>query len=180
MAATKKIVVPKKTAVAAGPNHTQMITVTSEAMDLVLQQTANVLSRELKPPELCTVFSSIKDWEKNLTALAKNGRDRLLDLVLENGEQVTETGTKKLDVDGGWEVEARPRKTGVDGKKLEALLRAKKLDVGKYMIATITYAPNELGVEQLIKEGKVTPEEMATCHHELEYNLMTPKKVSDE
>jgi hypothetical protein len=147
-----------------------------DTMQLALRTAADVFSLDLKPGPLSSLFAQVKTWERAIEDLVKNGRDRLLNLVLEQGEQVTETGTKRLTVDG-WEIEARPRKSGLDPKKLEGLLRAKNLPVEKYMTPEITYSVSELGVQNLLREGKMTPDEMTNCHHELAYNLMTPKKA---
>lgn len=136
---------------------------------------ATLLGSELPVKQLAPLFSQMKEWEKNLTDLAKVGRARLLDTLDKRGEVVTEAGTRRATVDG-WVLEARPQKTALDAGRVEALLRAKSLDVTAHMDSVISYKVNLGKLDQLISEGVLTADELATCRPELSYALQTPKQ----
>ncbi len=139
---------------------------------------AAALSHELTPKVLVPVFMSLKLAEDNLEDLKVNVRNRMLAFILQNGKVATETGTKRVETDG-WLLEARPQKTGVDAKKLEAALRARDLPVEKYMTATVTYSVDEEGIGKLLGEGKLTKDELETCKHEVKFNVQRPKRVQE-
>lgn len=147
-------------------------------MDKTLATIAATLSLDLTPGVLSDLFFHIKDWERNLESLAKNGRDRLLTLVLEKGYEATESGTRRVEIEG-WELEARPRRTGVDPKRLEALLRAKQLDPAKYMATEVKFVLSEEKLRQALEDGAMTNDELQTCAYPLEFNLQTPKKIEE-
>jgi hypothetical protein len=152
------------------------IQLVEEVVNSSLTKVAELLTLDLKPGVLTDLFASLKQWEDNLKDLAQNGRDRLLSQVLIKGDVVTAAGTRRWEVDG-WELEARPQRTGIDSKKLEALLRAKNLDPSKHMESVITYKVSDLGVSNLLKDKLATQDEIEACHYELAYNLQRPKKV---
>jgi hypothetical protein len=137
------------------------------AASLVLSQT------NLPTPVLVETFDQLKGYEDALADVVGVARGKLLDIIKEQGSG---DSSLKLTV-GGYEVSARPRKTGLDAKKLEALLRAKGIDPSSYMTTKVTYEVDPPRAEALVQLGKLTQDELNTCIPPLEYNLMRPKKV---
>lgn len=133
-----------------------------------------ILSQENLPvPVLAETFDMLKGYEDALSDVAGVARGKLLDMLKEQGSGES---SLKLTV-GEWELSARPRKTGLDSKKLEALLRAKGIDPAAYMTAKVTYEVDPTRTELLTRENRVTQDELNTCIPPTEYNLMRPKKV---
>lgn len=137
------------------------------AASLILSQT------NLPVPVLAETFDMLKGYEDAISDVAGVARGKLLDLLKEKGSGES---SLKLTV-GDWELSARPRKTGLDAKKLEALIRAKGIDPTNYMTTKVTYEVDPARTELLIADGKLTQAELDTCVPPIEYNLMRPKKV---
>lgn len=133
-----------------------------------------ILSQDNLPvPVLAETFDMLKGYEDAVSDVAGVARGKLLDLLKEQGSGES---SLKLTV-GGWELSARPRKTGLDAKKLEALLRAKGIDPTNYMTTKVSYEVDPARVPLLTADGKLSQAELDTCVPPTEYNLMRPKKV---
>ena len=174
MAATKKTT-PKTAALTKSK---PAAIVPSEAMQKAgadyLTAASLILSQDNLPvPVLAETFDMLKGYEDAISDVAGVARGKLLDLLREQGSGES---SLKLTV-GGWELSARPRKTGLDAKKLEALLRAKGIDPTMYMTTKVSYEVDPARVPLLTADGKLTQAELDTCVPPLEYNLMRPKKV---
>ncbi len=123
---------------------------------------------------VAALASSLEDIKKAL-------RDRMLDAIRTLGKRVTDKGTLLLTVDG-WELEARPTRTGVDAKRLEAALRSRGVDPGKYMQATIGYKVDNTKLQYAISDGVLTVEEIGACSYEQDqsYSVQPPRRVGNE
>lgn len=144
-----------------------------------LKAFADHISTPLTPLDLIAAYGTVKDTEDVVKTLTENLRKRTLEQLQTNGEQVTEKGTMRLEVDD-MTIEARPQKTGYDPKKIEGLLRAKQASVSEYMAQVITYAIDETKLHAAVTDGVLTQDELNTCKHEVNYALQRPKKVSKE
>lgn len=133
-----------------------------------------ILSQENLPaPVLAETFDMLKGYADAIDDVAGVARSKLLDMLKEKG-----SGESSLKlVVGDWELSARPRKTGLDAKKLESLLRAKGIDPTAYMTTKVTYEVDPTRTELLTRDNRLTQAELDTCVPPLEYNLMRPKKV---
>lgn len=161
------IVPAKPTALAPADIMTKAGSEYLTAASLVLSQTS------LPTPVLVETFDQLKGYEDAVADVVGVARGKLLDIVKAQGSG---DSSLKLNV-GGYEVSARPRKTGLDAKKLEALLRAKGMDPAAHMTTKVTYEVDAAKAEVLVGMGKLTSDELNTCIPPLEYNLMRPKKV---
>lgn len=133
----------------------------------------------IKPATLARTIDRLKTWADAIEDLQKVAKQKTLELLEKQGETVTEKGTKRAVVDG-LQFEARPHRTGVDPKKLEALLRAKKLDVAAYMDATISYKVNESRLPVLISDNRLTQAELDSCNYDTTWVVQPPKVVETE
>lgn len=129
------------------------------------------------PSQLATVFEEVQQLKKLVEDYEKLGRARMLELVTTSGTKATEKGTLRCEKDG-WVFEARPHKTGLDGKLVEALLRAKGRPVSAYMEQTISYKLKEDTGEKLLADKVLTPDELKTCEVKVTMVVQPPKKVS--
>ncbi len=130
------------------------------------------------PNEFAQVYDAITDTTSALEKLKEMTKDRLLAAVIAQGAQVTEKGTRRLVV-GGWQTEARPHRTGLDDKKVEALLRAKGYtDLSRGMEQVITYKASSDKLATLVSAGILTQDELDTCNVDFTWALQKPKRVS--
>jgi hypothetical protein len=110
----------------------------------------------------------------NLKTLADEVRDRLRDRLLgwvqRAGEVVTEKGSMAGST-GGFKVTAIPTRTGVDPKKLEALLRRLKLDPVICMDQTVAYKVNNDKITTALIKGQLTVEDVASCNYDKSFRV---------
>lgn len=131
-----------------------------------------------------TQLSNIKDEEvpvavkfiDTMKKLSEHTRDmlkaRVIELVTKNGKKVTEAGTMRMPM-AGLVMEIQPTGNGYDPKKVEALIRAKGLDVEHYMDKEIKYSINE---GKMKSAKKITHDEWETCRKEQGWKMMSPEK----
>lgn len=75
---------------------------------------------------------------------------------------------------------ASPIRTTIDPKKLEALLRSKGADVGKYMTPVVTYKVQPRHLGQIKFDLGITKEEIDACRYPMQYKLTTPSFNTEE
>lgn len=148
-----------------------------QTVEEIMVVLSDYLSLDLSPPQLSEVHIKLDDWFKNLKDLKENTRQRLLDLLIKDGKKVTDKGSKELEVDG-YVLRCKPTKTGISAQKLEALIRAKNLDVDKVMQPVVTYELDEAKLAVAISKKLLTADEAATCVYDPSYALDKPKKVT--
>lgn len=158
--------------------YTAEVKLASKIMDAALKAMAKTLSLELSPPMLADVYDQLTNWSTYMEQLVGNAKGRIKSAVLDQGRVTTEKGSRTLSM-GGWDLSIRPHKTGTDGKKLEALLRAKGLDPGVAMRQTISYAPDAEKISAAIVAGKLTDADVAACAYDLNWAVQSPKRSKE-
>lgn len=151
----------------------------SKLGDSALRAVADLLSMDLTPGAIGAIHAQLGAWEKNIKDLQSNTKQRLVALLKDKGQVVTNKGSRELLVDG-YRIRCKPYRSGVDPKKLEALVRAKGLDPEQIMQQVITYDldPVKLGIA--VEKKLISSDEAATCVYDESWTLETPKKVSEE
>ncbi len=160
---------------------TALVSVKEHITSVVQAFAATLSDANLPPAALSEVFQEVRTWQKNFDDLYEAGRQRVLALVVASGQQVTETGTKRLETEG-WNLEIRPQKSGYDPKKVEAFLRAKNLSPSIHMDTLVTYTVSPSKLDALVVSGGATTNELAACKYELKWAVQPPKRTgaSDE
>lgn len=119
------------------------------------------------------------DMTDQLEDLAKEVRtrlrDRLLLYVQANGTKATDKGSMKAEA-GGYRLVAIPTRTGIDPKKLEALLRRKGIDPAGVMDTTITYKVN---LAKLSTTSCLTQTELDACLYDKAFRVEVAR-MADE
>lgn len=156
-----------------------IIQTTTKALTSALSQVALAIQENTPPEAVATIYEGLSNWGGALERVQKMVKERLLTLAVSQGRVATEKGTRRLQV-GGWELEARVHRSGLDPKRVEGLLRAKGLPVEQYMDPTISYKVNENRLEGGVNLGKLTADEVESCRYELNYTLQPLKKVEIE
>jgi hypothetical protein len=132
----------------------------------------------LTPEQYPHALQFIKVTEKLTEDAAKLLKPMVIELVKGQGNKATDLGTMRLNV-GGFTLEIQPNSTGkLEEKKVEALLRAKGLDVETHMDAVVTYEVNESKLNAAMKAGRLSKDELDTCRKGESWKLMSPKKES--
>ncbi len=144
-----------------------------------LAAVAKIVAGPATPTQMMSVMSQLKSWSSAVSDIEKIAKKQILLVLQMEGEKVTDKGSLRLEKDGV-RFEARPHRTGVDPKKLEALLRAKKLNVEGWMTPTITYKVNEENVVELRTRGIITPAEYAAIQYETTMVVQQPTPVAEE
>ena len=174
--APKKAVSAKQVAIAkAVPTPLAVLGTVDERITDSLVALAGVLSADLTGPVLGRATLVIKKFEATAEALYENARKRMLKVIAEEGVTTTEAGTRAIDVDG-IHAESRPRGGGYDDKKVETMFRAKGLNPEGWMLQTVSYSYDAGMMQQAIRAGKVTPDELETCKKPMTYNLYINEK----
>lgn len=139
---------------------------------------SNIITN-MTPEEQGPVFDTTKKVKEVAEYMYEVTRVRVLKYITEHGERKTEKGTL-VAVVGGYALEAQPARTGVDSKKLEAMLRVKGLDPTVAMDAVVTYKVNNDKAVDAVARGVITEGELVACHYEASYRVMGPQKVGGD
>lgn len=151
-----------------------------EQVNSALQNVARALSqKQVSPQYLSEALAFLKDTSSAVEDLERAAKAHIERLLLEKGEQSTEKGSRVLEQDG-LKFSMKPWRTGVDGKQLEKLIRAKDLDPAHYMDTKISYNVSELGIAKLISSKKMTRAEVDSCEYEPKWVVAQPVPVTDE
>jgi hypothetical protein len=177
--ATKKTV-KKTTTTLAKAKDVKPLDLTSRfnAVNAALVQLADA-PVQLAPAERAELLSNISKWGRLLDATAKVHKDEVKKMVLEQGEVVTEAGTKRME-SGGYVWEVRPQKSGYDAKKVEAGLRAQGLNPQEHMQMEVSYSVDQAKLDALVADGKLSMDELKDWEVEKTYNVQAPKPVKEE
>lgn len=138
-----------------------------------VQQALQAVARQLSTladEETPAVFEFFDTLAKMSEEQHQRVKDRLLLYLNVYGQQATAKGTMRCDV-GGYEVQAIPTRTGVDAKKLEALLRARGIPVTDAMAEAKTYKVDAAKVAELVAMGKLSPDDLTRCGPDKSYRV---------
>jgi hypothetical protein len=135
---------------------------------------ASNLSR-LAPEQYPQAIQFVKTIGKLAEDSEKALKQMVVPLLKEKGAVATDAGTRRMTV-SGYELEIQPTGNGYDSKKVEALLRAKAIDVTLGMDQEISYKLNETKLATLVGLGRMSKEELETCKKEEGWKMMSPKK----
>jgi hypothetical protein len=150
-----------------------------EAVRKLVDQTtsivADLLSKKLNDELMVEAYALVKTVEKDIKSLTEVARDRLLSLVLTQGERVTEKGTRKLTI-GPWEVEARPRNTGYNPLTIEAMIRAKGKDPANFMATETSFSLGDTTIQTLLATKTLSEQEIEAARYPEVFTLQSPKR----
>ena len=155
-----------------GKTITDMVEGGLAAANLAIQGLSRFVSLGLKPAAMARVYDELGQFASAVDDTRTLIKAKLTEVVQKEGTKTTEKGSMQATL-GGWLLEIRPHRTGLDAKKVEGLLRAKNLGPSEYMDTKITYVVNE---EKLARAG-FTPEEMERCKYDLTWAFQAPKRV---
>lgn len=130
--------------------------------------------------EGASIHATVASLVSALDDIKKALRNRMLEAIVARGKTITDKGTKVLKVEG-WELEARPQRTGVDAAKLESLLRARGADPTCHMQSTISYKVDDAKLQAAVAAGVISAEEVESCKYEADpqYAVQPPRRRSD-
>lgn len=155
----------------------QVLARASEVGEEILKGFAALLSTDLQPNELAEVLSSIRHLSKGLSnGVEPIAKKRLVTFLKETGDVITDKGTKEAII-GGWKIRMKPYRSGIDAKKLEALIRAKGRDPANYMTTEVSFSVSDLGLQKLQEKGIATEDELETCKYDESWTLETPERA---
>ncbi len=156
----------------------EALTHASNDIDNALQTLVQALS-EAKTPTVMKVHSQLKEWATLLENVERMTKAMLVDEVTRLGTVTTEKGSRELVV-GNKLLAIRPHKTGLDAKRVEALLRAKGLSVDELMDKKVTYILNDTRLASAVDNGELTKDELETCRPETTWVLQPIKGVKTD
>jgi len=170
----------KKQGLAVKPKQSA-ITIASvrERINQDLKDLAIAMSGELDAHRATEALLLVRETDKILKNYDKVVKARVQELLLSEGEVVTDKGSRGMTVNG-WSLFMKPTRTGVDPKKFEAMLRAKGLDPENFMDTSIVYSFNEQKALDAVAKKRITQEELASCKYDLSWTVETPKPAKNE
>lgn len=161
--------------------------------DLFKSLSAALERPDLTPGELAHFRDTSSFWGSGMKKLDETAKARQERLVREQGQVTSEKGSMEL-VQDGYRFPLRPKKTGYDDRKVEAMLRAKGLDPSVAMHRD--WAPWETDATRLEELSKaqnmaeemhnmsspttITQADLDACKYPLEYAVLQPEKVEED
>lgn len=156
--------------------------------DLFKSLSAALERPDLTPGELAHFRDTSSFWGSGMKKLDETAKARQERLVREQGQVTSEKGSMEL-VQDGYRFPLRPKKTGYDDRKVEAMLRAKGLDPSVAMHRP--EAPYETDADRLEALAHrtwdingadiptITQADLDACKYPLEYAVLQPEKVEE-
>jgi len=150
--------------------------------DGLQQLTATLAMRDLEPLQVREVFDYSAGLADAVDEAKKLARARVLSLILESGEATGSGESKKFVYPDGRTQLAKATKVGIDPKKFEAALRAKGIEVVKYMVPDIKYKlPSDYDApKQAIDDGLFTADEIKTLNYEPAFAVERSKEGKND
>ena len=139
-----------------------------------LQSWATALSN-LAPEQVPAALDMARQMKNLSEEVHDKLRDKLLEGVKKNGVVVTAKGSLQ-DTVGGFKVIAIPTRTGVDAKKFEAMLRAKKVEPSVHMDSTITLKFNQTKADQAVGAGVITQADLDSCKYDPAFRVSVERE----
>lgn len=144
---------------------------TAENAKLSLAKVFGYISEQLAvdapPAAKANAWAVIKDLSQNAEKLKAYGRDAIIQLLKEHGEE-TEAGSRTL-ISGGWRLSMRPHRTGLDPKKVEKALREKGMSPESWMTPKVTYSISHADYAEALGADTV-----ADCHYDESWTVAEP------
>lgn len=139
---------------------------------------AEILSLETLPPAtLAATMKVLRDAKKGIDGgLEPIAKKKIIALLKDLPPKVGTKGSREMVVEG-WRIPMKPYRTGTDPKKLEALIRAKGLEPGKFMSTKITYELSDDDVKKAALAKVVSGDEIESCKYEESWTVETPEPV---
>lgn len=112
----------------------------------------------------------LRQLETAVETASRMVRDRALLYLNVHGQQVTDKGTKEVEL-GGYRLRAVPMRTGLDPKKVEAMLRMKHIPPEMHMQSTIVYKVDEAKLSKLVESKQVNQVDLDACQYDKTYRV---------
>ena len=155
--------------------------VVKKVIDLQLASLATLLSKPdaLKPSVLAETLVALRDIGKTLDDGKKGGlepaaKKLLVELVKAQGHEVEGAQGLEATLDG-WRLPIRPYRTGLDAKKVESLLRAKKKDPSEWMTEVKSYILTD--ADKMSLSGVLNKAELMACEYEESWTVATTERI---
>lgn len=126
------------------------------------------------------IFTQLRTIGNNIEDLQKAARNAALNVIEKHPASIAigDNGSKQADIDG-WRFEASRNGGYYIADKVEALLRARKLNVDKFMDQTITHSINLDKIVALKLKHPDIAQELEQCRAPRGWSVKTPKKLSE-
>lgn len=136
--------------------------------------------KDLTPEQTVILHDYTKSVEDAVSETEKFARARVLNYALEHGEVFGDKGLSRQFKVGNRLQKVTVNKSGLEAKTVEAAIRAKELDPGKYMTVTQVYTLNDMTRQLLIHDGHFTEDELTALEQKPTYRVERSKEVSDD
>lgn len=140
---------------------------------------AVALSGELTTDKVAEGLRFVREAKKIVENYDDTMKTRVKDILLKSGQVATEKGARFLDA-GGLRLFMKPTRTGVDGKKFEAMLRAKDMNPEKHMNMKIIFEYDAQKALSLVANKKISQDELESCKYDESWTVETPKPSKEE
>lgn len=130
------------------------------------------------PEKLTAIYQSLDQAIFKMNGCRELLKTALKQYVVEHGMEVTERGTKVIEA-AGYRVPVRAmnKADALDDTKVEGKLRAKGLDIGDGMVATVSWKAAKDKLDKLQATGKWSENDTKDCTQPRKWALYPPEKV---
>lgn len=146
----------------------QVLEVARRAHISVIRELASTIS-DLALPDVAPVHDHLATMIKAMEQLKDLMEARVIEAVRRDGQQVSEKGSMSM-LAGNTELRIQPTRTGLDPKRLEAKLRAKGIEPGKFMRQKVTFEIDPVKVKGL--SSVLSDAEVKSCMYDLNYRAI--------
>lgn len=143
----------------------------SDVWASIVQQLSPLLQQDLTPTELALIHDFTEQGKKSLDAFSELSRNRLLALVKEKGQIVTDNGTLELPLGNGRVQRAIPMSTKPNDKLTEKMLKGRNLPLTSGMDTDVKYKANDTKLCALRQTNAITEDDYLSCFPERQYRL---------
>lgn len=142
--------------------------------------TAAIALPGLTPIQRCANHDYVAFLQDALEEAKTLARGFVLDIALKEGKHVGANGqSRALALPGGLVQRVTLSRSGLDPKKFEAALRAKKADVTKYMAQEIVYKLSETSRVKAIDDKLFTEDELKALEYPPSYRVDRTKEAKE-
>lgn len=149
----------------------QKLDTTTNFMVSMFQSLSTILQGELTNEQTAQLHDFTTKGKESFEAFKENSRERLLDILVKQGKQVTERGTLEIMVSEGRKQRAIPTNAGPDSKNIESLFRSKGLSPDSWMRRDVKYKVDDMLLKKAVDAKLITEAEVKACYPPLKYRI---------
>lgn len=147
------------------------------------QKLAVLMGADLAVEQRAELHDTLGRYAEDMKRMADQVRGQMLEVILRDGNKVTDNGTIELQLNIGGQTytkRASPTRTTTDPKKLLSLLMARGIKPADVMTPMTEWTVDPLRLAECVEAGILSAEDVERCKFDLSYRVTKLTKVKDE